>query len=348
MDVVYAPGDNYAVYTGVSVYSLCENNRSAGEINIYIISNDLSAENTERLKATAESFGRNIFFMDVSRELKEFSKEIDAGSYGINVFGRFFMGKLLPEKIDRLLYIDCDTVVNGSIERLFETDMEGKTAMAVPEPTIYKSVLRSIGFDEDELYFNAGVILIDFKKWVSEKISDKLIEFYKENGRRLFCADQDAINAVLRNDIGVLPPKYNFFTNYRYFSYKYLKEESASYRAVKKNEFEEAKKSPAIIHFLGTERPWIRGNLNPYRKIYKNTLGQTLFKGEGEISGRELQVFAFHIMELLTLLFPWSRRAVSGAFERKYVVKRTEASGNIENVKKIKTAETVKTKDGTM
>lgn len=328
MDVVYAPGDNYAVYTGVSVYSLCESNRRAKEINIYIISNDLSAENTERLKATAESFGRNIFFMDVSRELMEFSKEIDAGSYGINVFGRFFMGKLLPKNIDRVLYIDCDTVVNGSLEELFETDMEGKIAMAVPEPTIYKSVLKSIGFRDDELYFNAGVILTDFKKWVSDGISDKLTEYYKKNGGRLFCADQDAVNAVLRGKIGVLPPKYNFFTNYRYYSYRYLISENSSYSAVKEWEFEEAKNDPSIIHFLGTERPWIRGNFNPYRNVYKRLLKKTLFNGEGELIGRELQMLAFHIMEILTLVIPASRRLISRAYEKKYVSKRTE---NIEN-----------------
>ena len=323
MDVVYAPGDNYAVYTGVSIYSLCAQNRSADNINIYIISNNISAENKEKLTAIAENFERNIFFTDVSEELEEFGKQTDAGSYGINVFGRFFMGKLLSHSIDRLLYIDCDTVINGSLSELFEMDMKGKTVCAVPEPTIYKSVLKSIGFSEAEPYFNAGVLLIDFKKWVSEDVSGRLVDYYKENGKRLFCADQDAINYVLRGETGMLSPEFNFFTNYKYFSYEFLKKESPSYGDIGKAAFERAKSSPRIIHYLGTERPWLRGNLNPYRKIYRKWLELSPYRGQGKIRGREAELLLFHLMEIITVLCPFFRKCISGYFERKYVIPRT-------------------------
>ena len=323
MDVVYASDDNYAVYAGVSIRSLCAENQSAKDINIYVISIDISAENKKRLEETVESYGRNIYFMDISRELNAFSREVDAGSYGINVFGRFFMGKLLPESIERVLYLDCDTVINGDISELFSMDMGENTAMAVQEPTIYKSILKSIGLKPSDPYFNSGVILVDFKKWVLQSVSEELLECYKREGDRFFCGDQDTINLVLRGRIGKLSPKYNFFTNYRYFSYSYLTRESSSYGDIGEREFEEAKRAPVIIHYLGTERPWVRGNLNPYRKIYENHLRETPFKGMGEIRGRELSMLLFHAMELMTLCFPFARRRISAYYEKRQVMPRT-------------------------
>lgn len=349
MNVVYASEDNYAVHAGVSICSLCENNRDADEINIYVLSTYLNEENKEKLSAIADGYGRKLLFIEVGDMLSEFGKRIDAGSYGINVFGRFFMGTVLPETIDRLLYIDCDTVVPGNLGELFseryfpegsraggaeKADRDTGKAAAEPqqgpmmyaalEPTIYRSVKESIGFAEDEPYFNSGVLLIDFRRWRRERISEQLTEFYAAHGKQLVCGDQDTLNAVLRGRIGVLSPKYNFFTNYRYFRYETLAKRSEIFRKqVSRKAFEAAKSAPSVIHYLGAERPWFRGNLNPYRGVYERYLKKTPYRGRKKTAGKELYLFLFHVLELLTYLCPPVRAAVSGRYERKYIAPRT-------------------------
>ena len=37
--------------------------------------------------------------------------------------GRLFAPKVLPESVERALYLDCDTIVCGSIEPLYETEL---------------------------------------------------------------------------------------------------------------------------------------------------------------------------------------------------------------------------------
>ena len=63
---------------------------------------------------------------------------------------------------------------------------------------------------------------------------------------------------------------------------------SPAYSAVTKEMFCDAKKNPGIIHYMGDERPWIRGNLNHYRKAYDRYLAMTPWKGTPKEKGRSL------------------------------------------------------------
>ena len=104
---------------------------------------------------------------------------------------------------------------------------------------------------------------MNLKGWREEKVSEKLLGYYAGKGGNLFACDQDTINGALRGRIMTLPPRYNFFTNYRYFRYETLAGLNASYEAVGKQEFEMARRHPVVIHYAGDERPWIAGNRNP-------------------------------------------------------------------------------------
>ncbi len=90
------------------------------------------------------------------------------------------------------------------------------------EPTIYQAVKESIGLGEDDPYYNSGVLLTDLKQWREQEVQKKLLDFWKSKGGKLFASDQDVINGTLKGQIYTLMPRYNFFTNYRYFSYREL------------------------------------------------------------------------------------------------------------------------------
>ena len=109
----------------------------------------------------------------------------------------------------------------------------------------------------------------------------------------------------------MLPPRYNFFTNLKYFPYSSLIVRTGAYAKVTKEQFKEAKKCPAILHFLGDERPWKRGNLNPYRKFYEKYLGMTPYRGAKKETGQEVYLLCFHLFEWVTAISPEFRFAVS-------------------------------------
>jgi lipopolysaccharide biosynthesis glycosyltransferase len=131
-----------------------------------------------------------------------------------------------------------------------------------------------------------------------------LIAFYRKKEGRLFACDQDTINGALKGQIRLLNPRFNFFTNLRYFPYDSLVKRTAAYGVITKKELAAAKKNPAILHYLGDERPWKRGNLNPYRRAYENYLEMTPYAKTPKETGQELYLLAYHLMEWMTAVCP--------------------------------------------
>jgi len=225
-----------------------------------------------------------------------------------------FVGEVLPEDTDRVLYLDCDTVVRSSLKRLWETDLGSYMLGAVMEPTIYPSIKEEIGLLPEAPYFNSGVLLIDMKQWRLQNAQKLLLDFYCSMGGKLFAGDQDTINGALKGRIKPLSPRYNFFTNYRYFHYSHLVRLSPVYKTISKNNFEEAKRHPVILHYMGDERPWKQGNLNHYRRAYDHYLALTPWAGAPKEKGSCLYMVIYHLMNYGTFLCPSFRDFVSRRF----------------------------------
>lgn len=325
MDVVYASNDHYARHLAVSMYSLMDNNQVMDRIRVFILAVELGRENRERLKEVADRFQREVVFVPMGDLKERFPYPVDTGAFDISAMGRLFVGTVLPEDVERVLYLDCDTVVLSSLKKLWETDLKGRLAGAVMEPTIYPQVKASIGLKEDQPYFNSGVLLLDLAGWRREGTEKKLVDFYGELGGKAFACDQDTLNGVLTGRIKPLSPRYNFFTNYRYFRYGELVKLLPAYRIVPKKVFGQAKKHPAILHYAGDERPWKAGNLGHYRLAYEQYLALTPYKGtpreDGGV-GQRLYLFAYHMMDYLTWICPAARRWISRRFGMKLVESR--------------------------
>ena len=179
------------------------------------------------------------------------------------------------------------------------------------EPTVYEAMRESIGFGRDEAYFNSGVILMDLERWRREGTLQTLLDYYRERGGSLFACDQDTINGALRGRILSLEPKYNFFTNYRYFRYGTLKKLCAAYEQVGPGAFREAKTKPVIIHYLGDERPWIAGNHNHYRRLYFRYLAKTPWKGMPLVEGKRMYMHLWWVFNKMTWICPALRLWIS-------------------------------------
>lgn len=327
MNLVYASNDHYARHLAVSMVSVLDQNQEADQITIYVISIGLSADSRQRLGEIADRYKRKLQFVELNDIRERFDYDIDTRGFDISAMGRLFIGQLLPAEMERVLYLDCDTVVVRSLEKLWKMDLKGHTVGAVMEPTIYEAVKKDIKLGKKTPYFNSGVLLIDLARWRSSQAEKRILDFYREKEGRLFACDQDAINGALKGDIVSIPPKYNFFPNYRYFSYENLVRHSPSYGAVTKEMFVKAKKHPAIIHFMGDERPWIAGNLNHYHKAYDRYLAMTPWAGTPKEKGKELYMVLYHLMDYATVLWPELRWIISRKFGMKMIDRRKKPDG---------------------
>jgi len=338
MNIVYVSNEGYARHLGVSICSLFDSNADEERLEVFILDTGITPDSREKLTQIARSFGRTLTFIQLKDLEERFAVRLDTGRsavrldtgrFDVSTMGRLFAADLLPAGVRRVLYLDCDTVVLKPLRRLWETGLgkadgagTGYVMAAVQEPTIYEEVKEYLGMRKEDPYFNAGVLLIDLKRWRTEHLTDKVISYYAEIAEQSLFNDQDALNGLLKGRIRTLSPRWNFFTNYRYFRYDTLCRMQPAYRRIPEEVFRKAKRSPAVIHYAGDERPWRAGALNYYGKAYERYLAMTPWKDTPKEKGKELFLLLYHGMELVTPVFPFIRAAISRAYVRKCIAAR--------------------------
>ncbi|MDO4487650.1 MAG: glycosyltransferase family 8 protein [Eubacteriales bacterium] len=183
--------------------------------------------------------------------------------------------------------------------------------MAAAEPTIYEELVVS------DRYFNSGMMLIDRRAWVEEDITKKCVDYYREHNGELSFVDQDILNHVLSGRVGYVSQRYNFQTNYHYQSYNSLIKRAPWYGEIENAEdYREAAKDPVIVHFAGDERPWIKGNHNPYRDDYYKYLDKTPWRDTPQVKGREGYMLFYHTVNVLSKTLPGFRTLVSRIYRK--------------------------------
>lgn len=265
--VVYAANDKYSKVLGVSLMSFFDNNKSIKDVDIYIFDNGIGNDNLRRFNVLASMYKRKINVVNIEDKLSKVNRVKEA--WDISTYSRFFIQDILPDDVERVLYLDCDTLVLGDVSKLFKFPFEKDKIVYGVLDRYNVGSLERIGID-DGIYINAGVLLIDLKEWREQQIADDLLA--QCGTRKWQFADQDIINYELNGKIGVLHPKYNVNKFTSVLPYEYSKE--LSYEGIEKFYSEEmynqSQNKPCIVHFSGSmfNRPWQKNSRQPYHDIW--------------------------------------------------------------------------------
>lgn len=270
MHIVFSSDDNYARHVGIAMTSLFDHDRAAEQIHVYIIDNEISEKNRALIDGIARDYGRFVHYIPF-REYKEQLK-LDNGDWElpISTYARLFVGEMLPKDIDRVLYLDCDTIICDSLQPLFQMDMQGKTVAAVED--VCSTVFRDeTGVTEPYHYFCAGIILIDLNKWRKIDAQKQFMDYLNARNGKVRHHDQTILNGVFWNDSIMLHPRYDVLTPTFIMPYENLKAYFGLWDGYySKQQIKESVKKPAIIHYTSSNigRPW-ENNAHPKAKIYQ-------------------------------------------------------------------------------
>lgn len=273
LNVMYLTDNNYVVFAGVSIISLFENNKNIDVINVYVIDDSIADENKKIYKQIAERYGREIIFLDLSRGL-EILQEMKAPQYrnSYTTYLKLFAFDLLPEDVDRIFFIDSDSIVVGCLEEMISFDMQGKMVGAVRDGISHPYKV-ALGYPEEDSWFNMGVMLVDVHKWKSDKAQQKVIEQLKKRNAYI-AVDQDILNITQHGNICTLHPKYNATPHHYIYSYDKFMKALPQKGFYDKKTIEEANKEPVIRHFerfIG-ESPWNKNSVHPYTELFDSYL----------------------------------------------------------------------------
>ena len=276
LNVAYSSDDYYVKHLLVSMISLLDQNKDFDSINIYIIDNGIGQDNVELLKKMASKYHAHLKFILFSNIENKVNTD---GKFPRSGFGRLFLDDIIEK--DVVLYLDCDSVINGSFMELFKMDISDYIAGAVQD-TVSNYYKQSIGLKPTDVYFNSGFILFNLKKWREYEMQKKAIQMIERFKGSVPHHDQGVFNAICHNRIKRLHPKYNF--QCPMFEYKFAELQEMNYGYYSEKELNEAKSDPIFIHFTEgfSNRPWRTRCTHPYKDLYTHYQSMTPFKGQLE------------------------------------------------------------------
>lgn len=271
MHIILATDDNFVQHCCVTMTSVMENNN---HVSFHIFTEGLGDKNEQILKDQAKKYNCDVHFCLIDSETaKLFPMPPEGGMHiSIATYYRLFAEIVLPETVDKAIYMDCDMVVRKSFEDLWNIDLTGYALGAVFQNDSDASLL-----DKDRLmiekgygYFNAGLLLMNLDYWRKNDVTNRLFDFIRNHRDCIKQHDQDTLNAVLYKE--VKPISYTW--NYLPMFYWKMKKVFPSYV-----DYEEKVTDPANIHFVSVPKPWDFGCNHPYKKEYYKYLEMTPFKG---------------------------------------------------------------------
>jgi lipopolysaccharide biosynthesis glycosyltransferase len=186
-------------------------------------------------------------------------------NYSIDTWCRLWIEEFFADDVERVLYLDGDIVVVGSIAELWHIDLEGHLLGAVDIPGANVGV-TCLGLRPEDGYFNAGVLLIDLKQWRQTHVSNTLLAHVSSHPDQLkFGLDQGVLNVCLHARKKRLDAKWN--TIWTFF-------QERDPVPLSREAIESARRDACIIHFNGL-KPWSYFCKHPRQSEYTRYLSMT-------------------------------------------------------------------------
>lgn len=269
INIVVASDDFYAILIAALLKSIDVNHKTVEHIDFHIIDDGISAKFRRQLatmvdpeRITLKWFkGKDVLPADVTLP-------IDNSAFPLTTYLRIFAPYIIDQDADKMLYLDVDTIVQDDISKLWNMPLGEHAVGAILD--IAETVdsqwgglpnYKELGLDPKTKYFNAGVLLIDAKRWRAENISGQIIDALTKHRKHNRLVDQYGLNVALANKWQELDPKWNW-------------------AAVKEND------NPSLIHFLDIKPIFKNYNSKEiYKQEFFRYLSMTPWKNFKLISG---------------------------------------------------------------
>lgn len=243
MNIMMGINDNYVFPTKVMLTSLCENNRFEKHY-IYILydKRNLKEKNIKDIQLLEKRLNLKINPIEIDANL--FSECPTNYHLSIETYFRFLAQDVLPQDIERVLWLDADMIIIKSLKDFYYQDFENKSIVVCKTANPNASdFLRRLDLGINVGYFNAGIILFNLKA-IRERINTQIFfECIKMNKEKIVWLDQDVLNIVFANDKKLLEEQ---VYNWTFFSDTVFS----------KRDLVDIEEKVYVLHYIGGEKPW--------------------------------------------------------------------------------------------
>lgn len=266
LHVVCAANRTYLQHLSAMLASVFLNTNE--KLTVHILNNNFTNED-KRLIANVLGPHHDVQFEFYTIEEEVLSDiNVAAEHLTIQTLYRLLVANLLPESIDKVLYLDSDIIVEADIQDLYNIDLEDYYVAATNE--ISFKLTKLLRLADLKHYFNAGVMLINLKKWRETDFWSQCKEFAIHNADKIIYGDQDILNGYLQGKWKRIELKWNYSTAIR------NKKEIYAYFFAQ-DEVDAAINYPAIIHYIGGMKPWNVFSDHPDKSRYFHYLDRVQY-----------------------------------------------------------------------
>lgn len=244
---IYCIDTTYNVPCYLSIQSLI--NCSEDNLDIHIIHSNPTSFDEFKNKLEIRDEKINISLYKIGTNF-EYPNLVDR-HVSMATYFRLFIGDYIDKNIKNLIYIDADAFAINKFDKVVK-----KTFEEMEEKNLMIAALDVNNYDKktkNKPYFNAGVLFINYEKWLDEGVTKKL---KAETQKDYFYHDQDILNNYFKD---------NFLNMNKWLNMHVVLED---YVFNKKLIEEEA----FFVHYVGKTKPWDLDGLLKLNSVFYHQL----------------------------------------------------------------------------
>lgn len=264
--IILSCDKNYVNYLGVTITSIFSHSNEVDNYDILVLHADIPVHHQKDILSISNNSNHSIRFIKIDNLLSNDirKKFFITAHFSQATYYRFFIPELFKH-YDKVVYIDCDLVLNSDISKLYNTQLSSRHLVAAVKDVEVQRLIKKEDencywknylFDTLKIrniknYFNAGVLVFNVKQMIEENCIEV---FFKTLDRIVnpVLVDQDILNVVCENRVKFLDLKWNVLYQLPIWDQNWKNVLPCSLL----NEYIESRKNPYIIHYAGEIKPW--------------------------------------------------------------------------------------------
>ncbi|MDD3904110.1 MAG: glycosyltransferase [Sphaerochaeta sp.] len=260
--VVFASNEKFAPALGVCIQSMLEHIKSEHFYDVLVLESNLSEDSKGRLVKMCSQYQQvSLRFFNPTGMLSGRKLQKNATDHiSMETYYRFLIADIFPS-CEKVLYLDCDTVILSDVADLFATDLGDAVLGAALDPEIpgqlksddtslasyFKEVLQ---MDVSDPYLQAGVLLLNLVRMRSLHSVDEWLGI--AGSRTYRYNDQDILNKECKGHLHLLDLSWNVVVDCNHRRLPIIMQGPHQVSQA----YLEARKHPKLIHYAGFEKPW--------------------------------------------------------------------------------------------
>lgn len=233
MNILISVNKQYIEPAKVMLTSLRMN--TVGEITVYLLNHSLGYEDITALKQYLMN-RLNIDMISLDMNISLIEKLPVRAHFSTEMYYRIIAQYVLPDTLDRILWLDADIIINGDISVFYNQDFNDMCLVVCANGNPNEEIKKKMGIKKEHIYFNSGVLLINLEKLRDYRNMDEILKVCESVRDKLVNPDQDILNLLYQGQV------------------KYADEHIYNWQihAMK----EPLKPDVKIIHYTGPNKPW--------------------------------------------------------------------------------------------